>query len=135
MYQKRIAFFAFIAGILISWSFQAPAQESIGAAAEGIEEAQNPQLAAEDAIAPLSVKEEDGRTVLMTDTVDKDTKVTLSFSNIKDQVQAHVDVASHGLKYRYTLVQPKGKNNTPIVLELEGPAFKEGPGIRLKIRF
>ncbi|KKM72239.1 hypothetical protein LCGC14_1422540 [marine sediment metagenome] len=60
---------------------------------------------------------------------------TLSFGEAISRVTGNIQFGKGGLRRRFTLVKPKNKANTPIYLDLIGPAINGGVGIKITIRF
>lgn len=81
----------------------------------------------------VTVQSVDGRTVLQMEG-GIDDEFSISFSSVAEGVMAHVKLGKGGLNHRFTLVKPEG-NDTPIYLDLKGPAVNNGYGVKLTLRF
>lgn len=80
------------------------------------------------------VRSVDGRTVLMMEG-EVDDEFTLSFSSVASGVRAHVQLGKGGLQHRFTLVKPEGHDDSPIYLDIQGPAVNGGYGVKVTLRF
>ena len=80
------------------------------------------------------VRSVDGRTVIMMEG-EPDDKFVLSFSSAVDGVRAHVQLGKGGLQHRFTLIKPEGHDDSPIYLDIQGPAVNGGYGVKITLRF
>ena len=146
MIRKRYISLILVLFVFLVVALQSPAQDEISnksrpssdemAALTGAEPTKTIGEQILDVVGDDSVvvRSEDGRTVLMMEG-EPDDEFTLSFSSVKDGVLAHVKLGKGGLKHRFTLVKPKGGDDTPIYLDIKGPAVNGGYGVKVTLRF
>jgi hypothetical protein len=143
MIRKRYLIPSIAMVVLLTWALQTPAQDQMDsrpsaeemAAITGQDAPKTIEEQVQDVISDdgVIVRSEDGRTVLQMEG-DPDDEFTLSFTSVRDGVMAHVQLGKGGLKHRFTLVKPEG-NDTPIYLDLKGPAVNGGYGVKVTLRF
>lgn len=142
--MKRLIIVCLIAlfgvSALLTVGGEVDAQESqLGAeeiaALGGAEEPQTIAEQVQDVVSDdaITVHSEDGRTIIMMEGEPND-EFTLSFSKIAKGVAANVKLGKGGLGKRFTLVKPEGQD-TPVYLDLVGPAVNGGAGVKMTIRF
>ena len=83
---------------------------------------------------PVALRSESKRNTL-TLKGDPGDELPLSFSEAISRVTGNIQFGKGGLRRRFTLVKPKNAANTPIYLDLIGPAINGGAGIKITIRF
>jgi hypothetical protein len=138
--------------VLLTWALQTPAADQVpgepttqseltGGELAALAGGEPPQTleekllnAVEDVDDTVVVRSVDGRTVLMMEG-DPEDEFTLSFSSVAEGVRAHVKLGKGGLKHRFTLVKPEGHDDSPIYLDLQGPAVNGGYGVKVTLRF
>jgi hypothetical protein len=141
--MKRYYLSSLVLVVLLGWAFTSLAQDGSVSSRPSAEEMAaitgdtGPQTIEEKILEELddtvTVRSEDGRTVLQMDG-EIDDEFTLSFSAVRDGVMAHVKLGKGGLQHRFTLVKPEG-NDTPIYLDIKGPAVNGKYGLKVTLRF
>jgi len=152
MIRKRYLFFTFAILVTLTFALQTPAADQVPrdvatqvalsaddlAALTGGERPMTLEQKLLEAVENIDdsvvVRSVDGRTVLMMEGEEND-EFTLSFSSVADGVRAHVQLGKGGLKHRFTLVKPEGHGDSPIYLDIQGPAVNGGYGVKVTLRF
>ncbi len=145
MIRKRYLFSIFTLLVLLTFALQTPAADNSSEAVrptaremDALTGAEPHQTIAEKVLDAVSddsvvVRSVDGRTVIMMEGEPED-EFSISFSDVIDGVAANVKLGKGGLQHRFTLVKPNS-TDTPIYLDLVGPAVNGGAGVKITIRF